>query len=262
MVSSLCVAAPASHSAAEPMPRHVVLLLVLALLAPVTVMAETPISRDRETVLHLAEHADRLVHRDRLRAVLRAEAIDADAVRLQAELNRRMTAAVAQAKAVAGIAVATGGYSVFQERPNDKPPQWRGLATLSLVGHDGVALLALVGSLQQDGLLLSSLAYELTPEAARSIEDELADEAIARLQARARRVAGSLGLAVQRLRNVTVGNANGAQPIPRPMLMARQAGPAETPPVGEPGEASVSVSVDAEIVLVPLRSTSDHGTSR
>src|SRR5258708_36246881 len=110
---------------------------------------------------------------------------------------------------------------------------------------------ALGGTLQKQGLELSSLAYELTPEAARAVEDDLTKEALTRLQQRAERVAGDLGMTVERIRDLQVGNADGTQPVPRPLFM--QARAAASAPVAEPGDATVSVSVSAEVLLTPRR---------
>lgn len=201
---------------------------------------------DGATLLHLSEQAERPVARDRLRAVLRVEASEADAARLQAEINRRMAAAVARAKSVAGVTILTGGYAVYEQHAKDQPPLWHGSAGLTLTAQDAAPLLALAGELQQSGLLISALNYELTPEAARKAEDELTTQALDRLRQRAERVAGALGLAVLRLRDLRVGNASGAQPAPR--LFAAAAGGAPAP-LAEPGEATVAVSVDAEFEL-------------
>jgi predicted secreted protein len=227
------------------------LLAALAVtLLPVFASAQTPNLQlaDNATLLHLTEQAQRLVMRDRLHLVMRAEAVDGDAARLQAEINRRMTAAVA--RAVAAVTVETGGYSVYQE--NGKllqSPQWRGIATLSLTARDPAPLLTLAGSLQQDGLLLSTMAYELTPDAARAVEGELTDEAITRLKQRAEHTATALGLAVERIRNLRIGNAGGVQPVPR--MFAENGSPSSSyaAPVAEPGQATVTVSVDADVVL-------------
>ncbi len=222
------------------MPRLPPALAILLLLAPPASSAEAPGAA--ATLLHLSEAAERPVARDQLRAVLRVEAGDGDAARLEARINRRMAAALARAKGVAGITVFTSGYAVAQQHAKDQSPQWHGSAGLILTARDAPALLALAGELQQSGLLMSSLAYELTPEAARSAEDALTSEALARLRQRAERVAADLGLRVLRLRDLRVGTAGGA-PVTRVFAAAAAA------PVAEPGAAEVSVSVEAEIEL-------------
>jgi len=221
-------------------------------LMPVSALAAQPPegAPSTATVLHLSAEAQRLVPRDLLRAVLRVEGVDADPARLQAEINRRMAAAVAQAKAVPGLVVATGGYSLYQERPKGQPAQWHGAESLTLSAHDAASLLALTGRLQQNGLVTSSLDYELSPEAAQASEDALTEQALQRLRRRAARVAASLGLAVERIRDLRLGNAVASPPAPR-FFMAR--GAVSAKPVAEPGEAPVSVSVDADVELGPKR---------
>src|SRR5713226_6290284 len=188
----------------------------------------------------------------------RVEASNADPARLQAEINRRMATALERAKAAAAVTVTTGDYQVYQKPPSrpapdrrsaNPPPRWQGMQSLLLQSRDAGALLALAGMLQQQGLVLSSLAYELTPEAARAVEDELTKEALARLRQRAERVAGDLGMTVERIRDLQVGNADGTQPVPRGFLNRYR----EAAPVAEPGDATVSVSVSAEVLRAPRR---------
>lgn len=225
--------------------------LSLTLIAVPAVAAPPPAADDGLTVLHLSESADRAVRRDRLRVQLRVEATAGNAKQVQADINRRMASALAKVKTVAGIKPETGGYSVFEERQQNVPSRWRGSQTLSLVDHDFAELLTLVGDLQNDGLAVSLLAFELSPEAARSVQDELTNEALNRLRDRAERIAVELHLSFQHYRDVKVGNVGGNdRPIPiRAMTMAAAAPAA--PPVGEAGDATVQVSVDADIVLGP-----------
>jgi predicted secreted protein len=232
---------------------------LMVALATVPALAQTQSAAlpENATVLHLSEPAQRLVARDELRAVLRAEAVDADAAKLQADVNRRLAAALAKAKSVTTLRVETSGYSVYPDAgpsmvSKTRTNQWRGSAGLTLIGQDPGPLLALVGELQKEGLVLSSLAYELTPAAARAVEGELTDEALARMKERAAKIAATLGLSVERIRDLRVGNALGTQPVPRffEQKMATASAPA---PVAEPGEATVTVTVDADIVLMPKR---------
>jgi hypothetical protein len=55
-------------------------------------------------------------------------------------------------------------------------------------------------------------------------------------------------LAVLRYRDLRVGNAEtGGRPVPRFAAMAA------APPVAEPGEAVIRVTIDAEVLLAPPR---------
>src|ERR1043165_8307941 len=73
------------------------------------------------TVIHLTERAERVMARDHLRAGLAVEATGPVAAQVQAEINRRMEAALAKAKSVATVKVQSGGYSVFARRGPGQP---------------------------------------------------------------------------------------------------------------------------------------------
>src|SRR5258708_10321745 len=119
------------------------------------------------TVLHLSESADREIRRDRLRAQLRIEATAGNAKQVQADINRRMTSALDKVKAVPGIKPETGGYAVYEERQQSVPTRWRGNQGLTLVDRDFAELLTMVGELQNDGLAVSGLNFQLMPPPAR-----------------------------------------------------------------------------------------------
>jgi predicted secreted protein len=223
------------------------------LLAPAA-RAETPAPPPHDeglTVIHLADSAERTLKRDRLRAYLAVDATGPDPRRVQADINRRMMTALDHAKAVASVKPETGGYSVYEEKPDKGPSRWHGSQALILTGKDPGELLGLVGELQNDGLLVRNLAFDLAPETARGIEDELTSEALERLHQRADKVAQSLGMSVARFREIRVGNVGGnVRPPPVPMdSFARAA--AAAPPVAEPGESTVRVQVEADILLAP-----------
>jgi predicted secreted protein len=207
------------------------------------------------TILHLNQVAAHTIARDRLTIELRTEASGADPRLVQAEVNRRMNAALARARSVAAVTAATGAYDTYETTPTtpDRPakpaPPWHAMQTLSLTGRDFGAALALVGRLQADGLLVSTMRFDVAPETLRSQEKALTDEALKALTARAAHIAATLGLRVARIATLTVGNAMQPGGGPRPIMMARAAiAPA---PAAEAGDTAISVSIDAEIALVP-----------
>jgi predicted secreted protein len=218
--------------------------------APPAVAADTA-APPSVTVIHLTERAERLMARDRLRAGLAVEVTGPVPQQVQAEINRRMEAALAKAKSVSTVKAETGGYSVFPERNTGKPTLWHGQQTLNLVSDAPADLLALMGDLQQQGLATQGLTFEVAEETLRKAEDGLTAEALAAVGQRADKVAGDLGMRVQQIRDVTVGNAEGGARPPLPMAMMRAAAAPPPPPVAEPGDAQVSVTVQAEIWLAP-----------
>jgi predicted secreted protein len=204
------------------------------------------------TLLHLTETAQRAVPRDQLRVDFAVEVTDPDAAKVQAEINRRMSAALARIKAVPDVTLETTGYNVFAEHPDKKPAQWHGSQSISLTAGDFTTLLTLAGTLQQEGLVMRGLTPQLSRAAQQSVEDELTDTALARLRKRAERIAAGLGVKVERFRGLTIGNAS-ASPPPMPLMrqMTAAAPMPAPPPVAEPGEATVSITAQADILLTP-----------
>ncbi|MGH7031104.1 MAG: SIMPL domain-containing protein [Stellaceae bacterium] len=203
------------------------------------------------TVLHLSQTAERKIVRDLLRVELRAEETGADPLALQAAINRRMAAALARAHQAPGIEVETGAYAVNEEQPQHGPSHWRASQSLILTSKAADALLKLAGALQSDGLLMSSLDYQVSPATVHGAEETLTAEALAGLDHRAAAIAGRMHLSVLRYRDLRVGNAaTGEPPAPRFAMMAT----AMPAPVAEPGEATIRVTISAELLLGPPHS--------
>lgn len=230
----------------------IVAALLLAAVAPVLAQPAPPPS---DTALTLSTHADKTLPRDRLHAELRVEVVDANAAHIQAEVNRRMASAVRRADAVTAVIVQTAGYSVYQERDaKSNVTHWHGSQVLRLASGDFTALLNLVGVLQGQGLALSSLAAELSPAAAKAAQDELTDTALKDIRARADRIAATLGTHVERYAELRVGNAS-VPPVPVHFMAMTADASAKSmpPPVTAATDATVSVNVDATVLLAPVR---------
>jgi predicted secreted protein len=169
-------------------------------------------------------------------------------------INRRMAAALAQAKAAANVTVTTTGYNVYQVRPEKGPAHREGRQGLHLESKDSAALLTLVGALQGDGLTISNFAASVSPEILRSVQDELTTEALHRVAQRAANIAATLDMRVLRYVTLQVGNTDAPPHFIQPMMRAAVAmAPAPAPPVAAAGEETVSVGVNAEVELAPKR---------
>ncbi len=225
---------------------RVLLAIAIALIASTHALAQD--ADQHMTVLHLSQTAERSVIRDLLHIELRVEETGADARSVQTAINQRMAAALDRARQVQGARVETGSYDVGEERPQNGPARWHGSQSVILTGKDPESMLKLAGALQSEGLSTSSLTYDISPETVRGAEEDLTAEALAALDHRAASIADRMHLAVVRFRDVRVGNAEtGGRPVPRLAAMAMAA------PVAEPGEATVRVTVEAELLLAPPR---------
>ena len=224
-------------------------LLGIGFILGVTGSAFAQATDQQTTVLHLSQTAERSVLRDVLRIELRVEETGTDPLAIQSVINRRMAAALDRAHQVQGVRVETGAYGVGEERPQIGPSRWRGTQSLILTSKAADAALKLAGVLQSDGLLMSTIAYEVSPETLRGAEEDLTAEGLAALDRRAGSVADRMHLALLRYRDLRVGNAEtGGRPAPRFAAMAAMAAP-----VAEPGEATIRVTIEAELLLAAPR---------
>jgi len=219
------------------------------LLTAIFVLAAAPAFADppAPTVLHLTQAAEQKLMRDVLHIELRAEKTGSDAQMVQSAINQLMAKALDQAHQAQGIEVETGSYSVNHIEPQS---QWSGNQSLYLSGGDTAAVLKLAGTLQAQGLLMSSMGYEASSRVLHAAEDDLTAQALNGLAVRAGSIAQQLHLSVLGYRDLTVGNAQtqGA-PMPRFAAMAAAMPAPMAPPVAAPGQATVSVTVNAEVLL-------------
>ena len=201
-----------------------------------------------ETLLHLSESARVMVQPDEIAASLRAEAVSPSAAEAQAQVNAAMAGAVALARQTAGVRVTTGAYTVWPQTVSAHPAGWRASQTLELSGGDGAVLLTLVGTLQQRGLAVSQLGWQMAAETERHARAEATKQALGSLRARAEEAAGVLGLHFDSFREVRLDAA--PRPHPMPMrAMAASSLASAPPPTVEAEPVPVEASVEAEVVL-------------
>lgn len=221
------------------------LLGVLALWPAADVAAQAP-----STLLYLQESATREVGQNVLVATVQAIAEAASPAEAQAAVNRDMAAAVERVQTVAGVRAATGSYNVYQRRDRDnKPVDWVAQQDLRLTSEDPAALLELIGDLQERGLNMNGLDWQIDQATRRKVQSELTIEAIATLRQHAEAIAASVGMRVGNIDTLRVG---GAMEGPRPMMAMRaEAMASAAPPTALPDQETVSASVEAEITLSP-----------
>lgn len=239
------------------LPLILLLAIGLAACKPAEAQVAQRVLPDDATLLTLNETAERDVTPDTIRARLLAQASSEQAATAQNSVNAAMTKALARARAL-GLEVETGGYHTVQEtppRPQSLPagarppaPVWRAQQSLVITSTDDAKLLEAVGALQNEGLLLQELGHTVSRQQQRSLQDELINEALQRLTARAEKAAAALGLRFEGWARVRL---SGGMP-PRPMMMKAMRSEslaAGVPPVSAAGEQTISVGVDGEAIL-------------
>jgi predicted secreted protein len=205
--------------------------------------AKTPLRR-----VSFRVESGRDVANDWLRASLAVTDEDADPAALADRINRAMEWGLARAKQEKRVRVQSGGYDTQPVYEDGRIRRWRASQQLWVEGADFDAITRLLGDLQAR-LQLQSLAFSVSPEQRRKVEDALIEEALGAFKARAdlvRRNLGASGYAIVQLDIDTQGE----MPPPRPMPMRAMAAEAKAaPPALEGGTSRVTVGVSATIEL-------------
>ena len=203
-----------------------------------------------DTILHLSVPGEVQVQPDEIVATLRAEADGASAAAAQATVNTMMGTALARTHAVEGITATTENYFVSQNSPAQPNESriWRAAQSVRLTGHDGGAMLNLVGMLQQAGLGLEGLVWRVSPARAETARADATDRAIKALRSRAAHDAALLDLRLIGFDRVAIeDNRPGGRSVPvRAAVMNATAAP---PPSAESEPLTVSVTVEADARL-------------
>jgi predicted secreted protein len=221
------------------------LFLAVLVWPPADAFAQAPLTR-----LYLQESASRDVEQNVLVATVQAHAEAASPAEAQADVNEAMAAAIERVRAVAEIRAATGSYSVYERRDADnRPVDWVAGQDLRLTSKNPAKLLELAGSLQEMGLNLIGLGWQVDDDTRRKVQDELTIAAIATLRQRAQAIAESIEMQVANIDTLRVG---ATMEGPRPMMAMRaDMAAAAPPPTALPDLETVQSHVEAEITLTP-----------
>jgi uncharacterized protein YggE len=210
-----------------------------------------------QTVVTLSATGSEVVTPDEMDASLTAQSTSASAAVAQADVNRLMAEALRLSETVPGLHATTGQYGVNQIRadPNSSRISYQASQDLRLVMHAASgsapsAFTALVGQLQQNGLLLNSLEGDLSNSGEQAARKVAVVDAIDQILSEVSAIAAAVHLNVSDIKTLDV-DASGGGPIePMPMgAMALAMAPAPVEAV--PDKVSVDVTVNETITLVP-----------
>lgn len=188
------------------------------------------------------------IEQDILVAHLQYQATNSNPKTLQDEINEKMTKAVEEARKVKDIEVSTQQYYVYETQPR----LMQGTQGMMLRGKNSGAILELTGKLQEMGLTMSGLGYEVSPEAFEKTRDGLLENALVKLKTKAERTAKALGKTEAEMLQINVDMGGGYYPQPMMMrgdmaVMSAEAKMAA--PVADPGKSQVSLTVSAQALL-------------
>jgi predicted secreted protein len=227
--------------------RTAVLILI-----PAAVLAASPAAW-AQTDLTIAATGQVSIPPDEANATLTAQAQDVSAAKAQAEVNTAMAKALALANKEAGVKAVTTGYSTYTVTPDNNAPQKFAVQqTLQLsikapAGVPSADFSNLLGTLQQDGLLLNALSGDLSDDGQRQAQQAAIADALTQIQGQAAGIAANLHEQVGAIKSLNVNAAS--NPGPRPMMAMAAKFDAAPAPQSAPDNVQVTANVTADIEL-------------
>jgi predicted secreted protein len=211
-----------------------------------------------QLVLNLSATEQQDVAQDTLNASLMFSTQGRDKTTIQNEVNTAMRNALDILEDTTGIEYNTSQYQVYvfdpaqPSRRDVNNPTWRAQQEIQMNSLDSAAMLEVVGQLQENGLVITSLYYSLSTAKYEEIAGNLMLAALKKLQDRANTAAEALTMNEAKLVEVSLdGSPNFAYKERFNMSVALAADAAITPPVADPSETQVSLTVSARAVLSP-----------
>lgn len=226
------------------------LLMLILLLAGTTGSASAePDSEARNRVSFQVE-AMREVANDWATARLTVAAEGKDPAVVADSVNRAMSAALATAKGTRDMTVESGAYMTQPVYDDGRVVRWRANQELRVESGDVDGLAHLIGNLQGDKVLLSSIHFSVRPETRKGVEDELIEESLAAFKARAQLITRGLGAKDWSLIALSVNQAGGPPRIMHARMESDMMSMSRAAPAAfEAGMSEVRVSVNGSIEL-------------
>lgn len=212
---------------------------------------------DDRTVVSLAADAYREVQQDRVILTLSREARGEEPKALADEVNKAINTVMESGKDNQMLELKSGAYNLWPQQEYDENGKRTGTVTYVVNGEVIVSssdMLEATRFVEQvsEHMNLSNIAFEMTTEVRRQVENEIRAEAIQSFQAKARAVSREFGFDNYDIKNVQLDDSSMTQtPMPR-LSMARAemvqsadfAGPALSA-----GKERVTITVTGEIAL-------------
>ncbi len=151
---------------------------------------------EQGTILHISATSSIEVDNDLLTASLRFETEGENPKDLQSKINEIMQKSIDSVKKYSKIQVSTEQYSVYQFTINKKDEEitkWRGSQTIIISGKSYDDILEITGKLQDMGLIVNNLSYNIANETRDELRDSLMESVIEKLRKKAERASKAMG---------------------------------------------------------------------
>ena len=215
------------------------------------------VNKEDGTYLNLSVTETKQVEPDILIANLRYGSESESAKEVQNKINQMMKKALSVAEKKENIEVSTEQYSVYKfskpvKQGATEKELWKGSQSIVIKSKSTEDILALSGQLQEIGLVMSDLHYEVSIAKIEETRTSMVENAINKLLSHAKRVAGIIGLKEVKIKNINIEGDNRYPPVPYPKLMRTAAAnvvSSITAPISAPGKIDITLNISATILL-------------
>ena len=214
-------------------------------------------SADSRPVVNLSADAYREVQQDRVMLTLSREERGEEAKAIADKVNQAINAVMESGKGNDKLELKTGSYNLWPQQEYDAEGKRIAKTTYVARGEVIVSSVDMVEATRfieadSEQMNLSNIAFELTSEVRRNIENEIRAEAIQTFQEKARAVSREFGFDNYDIKYVQLRDStNNMSPVPRfSMAQAEMAQSAKfSGPELEAGKERVTISLTGEIAL-------------
>ena len=214
------------------------------------------LNKEDGAYLNLAVTEIKQVEPDLLIASLRYESESESAKLAQNKINQTMKKALAVAEKKEVLDVSTEQYSVYKySKPSkqgiDEKEIWKGSQTIVIKGKSSEDILVLSGQLQEMGLVMNDLHYEVSLEKIEEVRTSMMESAISKLLSRAKKIADIIGAKEVKIKNINIdGDNRYPQPYQKVMrAVATNILESTADPVSSPGKTDITLTISAVLLL-------------
>jgi predicted secreted protein len=208
------------------------------------------------TYLNLSVLESTLVEQDLLIASLRYDVESESSKLVQDKINQTMKKALAIAEKKSMLDISTERYSVYKyskqvKGKSDTKEIWNGSQTIVIKGKATEDILALSGELQEMGLVMNDLRYELSVEKYEETRASMTEKAVNKLLFQAKKMADIIGAKKIKILNISIEGDNRFQESHQVLMRSAIINSSETitAPVSSPGKMDVKLIVSASVSL-------------
>ena len=188
---------------------------------------------------------------------MRYESESGSAKEVQNKINQMMKKALSVVEKKENVEVSTEQYSVYKfykplKQGEPQKELWKGSQSIVIKSKSTEDILALSAQLQEIGLVMNDLHYEVSLAKIEETRTSMVENAINKLLSHAKRVGGIIGLKEVKIKNINIDGDNRYPPVPYPKLMRTAATnlvSSVTAPISAPGKIDITLNISATILL-------------